>query len=39
MEWGTQMAALSVAAGVPLIIFLIFQRQFIHGVLQGSLKG
>jgi ABC-type glycerol-3-phosphate transport system permease component len=39
VQWGTQMAALSVAAGVPLIVYLIFQRQFIRGVLAGSLKG
>jgi ABC-type glycerol-3-phosphate transport system permease component len=39
VQWGTQMAALSVAAGVPLIVFVAFQRQFIRGVLQGSVKG
>ena len=39
VQWGTQMAALSVAAGVPLIVYIIFQRQFIRGVLAGSLKG
>jgi len=39
VQWGTQMAALSVAAGVPLLIYLIFQRQFIRGILAGSLKG
>jgi ABC-type glycerol-3-phosphate transport system permease component len=39
VQWGTQMAALAVAAGVPLIVYLIFQRQFVRGMLQGSLKG
>ncbi|HEY2673994.1 MAG TPA: carbohydrate ABC transporter permease [Rugosimonospora sp.] len=39
VQWGTQMAALSVAAGVPLLVYLIFQRQFIRGILAGSLKG
>ncbi|HJW91492.1 MAG TPA: carbohydrate ABC transporter permease [Anaerolineales bacterium] len=39
VNWGLQMAGLSVATVPPLLIYLIFQRQFIRGILAGALKG
>jgi multiple sugar transport system permease protein len=39
IEWGLQMAALAVATIVPLIVYYIFQKQFIRGILAGALKG
>ncbi|NLG71103.1 MAG: carbohydrate ABC transporter permease [Chloroflexi bacterium] len=39
INWGMQMAGLSVATIPPLIIYLIFQKQFIRGILAGALKG
>ncbi len=39
IEWGLQMAALTVATMVPLVVYYGFQKQFIRGILAGSLKG
>jgi ABC-type glycerol-3-phosphate transport system permease component len=39
VEWGLQMAALAVATVVPLIVYYVFQKQFIRGILAGALKG
>jgi ABC-type glycerol-3-phosphate transport system permease component len=39
VEWGLQMAALAVATIVPLIVYYVFQKQFIRGILAGALKG
>jgi ABC-type glycerol-3-phosphate transport system permease component len=39
VEWGLQMAALTVATIVPLIVYYVFQKQFIRGILAGALKG
>jgi ABC-type glycerol-3-phosphate transport system permease component len=39
VNWGLQMAGLAVATIPPLLIYLIFQRQFIRGILAGALKG
>ena len=39
IEWGLQMAALAVATVVPLIVYYVFQKQFIRGILAGALKG
>ena len=39
IEWGLQMAALAVATIVPLVVYYIFQKQFIRGILAGALKG
>jgi ABC-type glycerol-3-phosphate transport system permease component len=39
IEWGLQMAALAVATIVPLIVYYVFQKQFIRGILAGALKG
>ncbi len=39
VEWGLQMAALAVATIVPLVVYYVFQKQFIRGILAGALKG
>lgn len=39
VNWGLQMAALTVATIPPLIVYLFFQRQFVRGILAGALKG
>jgi ABC-type glycerol-3-phosphate transport system permease component len=39
VDWGLQMAALTVATVPPLLIYLFFQRQFVRGILAGALKG
>jgi ABC-type glycerol-3-phosphate transport system permease component len=39
IEWGLQMAALAVATVVPLLVYYVFQKQFIRGILAGALKG
>lgn len=39
IEWGLQMAALAVATIVPLVVYYVFQKQFIRGILAGALKG
>lgn len=39
IQWGLQMAALAVATIVPLIVYYVFQKQFIRGILAGALKG
>ena len=39
IEWGLQMAAMAVATIVPLIVYYAFQKQFIRGILAGTLKG
>jgi ABC-type glycerol-3-phosphate transport system permease component len=39
IEWGLQMAGLAVAIIVPLIVYYVFQKQFIRGITAGALKG
>ena len=39
VNWGLQMAGLAVATIPPLLIYILFQRQFIRGILAGALKG
>jgi ABC-type glycerol-3-phosphate transport system permease component len=39
IEWGAQMAGLTVATVIPLIVYYIFQKQFIRGITAGALKG
>lgn len=39
VEWGLQMAGLTVATIVPLIVYYVFQKQFIRGIMAGALKG
>jgi multiple sugar transport system permease protein len=36
---GTQMAVLAVATALPLLVYLVFRRQFVRGVIQGAIKG
>jgi ABC-type glycerol-3-phosphate transport system permease component len=33
------MTGLTVATLVPLLVYLIFQRQFVRGIMAGALKG
>jgi multiple sugar transport system permease protein len=37
--WGEVLAASALATLPVLVLFIVLQRQFIHGVLSGSLKG
>lgn len=39
IEWGLQMTGLTVATIVPLIVYALFQGQFIRGIMAGALKG
>jgi ABC-type glycerol-3-phosphate transport system permease component len=39
VQWGLQMAGLAVATIPPLLIYILFQKQFIRGILAGALKG
>jgi len=39
IEWGLQMTGLTVATLVPLLVYLVFQRQFVRGIMSGALKG
>ena len=39
VEWGLQMAALTVATAIPVIVYYVFQRHFVRGMLSGALKG
>ncbi len=34
-----QMAVLAVATALPLLVYLIFRKQFVRGVLEGAVKG
>jgi len=36
---GEQMAVLAVATAVPLIVYFLFRRHFVRGVLEGAVKG
>ncbi len=38
IDVGAQMAALTIAASVPLAVFLVFQRSFIRGLMSGAVK-
>ncbi len=38
-NWGLQMAGLAVATIPPVIIYFIFQKQFVRGIMAGALKG
>lgn len=38
-EWGAQMAGLTVATVIPLLVYYVFQKQFIRGITAGALKG
>lgn len=39
IQWGLQMAGLAVATIPPLLVYYIFQKQFVRGLLSGALKG
>jgi ABC-type glycerol-3-phosphate transport system permease component len=39
IEYGTQMAGLVVATAIPLVVYLLFRRQFVRGIFEGALKG
>lgn len=39
VEWGLQMAGLTVATLIPMLVYYIFQKEFIRGILAGALKG
>lgn len=39
IEWGLQMTGLTVATIVPLVVYGLFQGQFIRGIMAGALKG
>ena len=38
-EWGLVFAASTIAVLPTILIFIIFQRQFIRGVMSGAIKG
>jgi ABC-type glycerol-3-phosphate transport system permease component len=39
INWGEQLAAATLAAWPPVIIFFIFRKQFIEAIMAGALKG
>jgi len=39
VNWGLQMAGLAVATIPPLIVYYLFQKQFVRGIMAGALKG
>ena len=39
VNWGLQMAGLAVATIPPLLTYLLFQKQFVRGIMAGALKG
>jgi ABC-type glycerol-3-phosphate transport system permease component len=39
VELATQMAVLTFATALPLIMYLIFRKQFMRGLLEGAVKG
>ncbi len=38
-NWGLQMAGLAAATIPPVIAYIIFQKQFVRGIMAGALKG
>jgi multiple sugar transport system permease protein len=38
-EWGLQMAGLTVATAIPLVVYYVLQKQFVRGLMAGALKG
>jgi raffinose/stachyose/melibiose transport system permease protein len=38
-NWGLQMAGLAAATIPPIIAYVIFQKQFVRGIMAGALKG
>lgn len=39
LNWGEKLAAATLAAWPPVIIFFIFRKQFIEAIMAGALKG
>ena len=39
VELATQMAVLTFATALPLIMYLLFRKQFMRGLLEGAVKG
>jgi ABC-type glycerol-3-phosphate transport system permease component len=39
IQWGDQMAALTIATVVPVGVYLILQKQFVRALTAGSVKG
>lgn len=39
LNWGEKLAAATLAAWPPVIIFFIFRKQFIESIMAGALKG
>lgn len=39
IQWGLQMAGLAVATIPPMIVYYVFQKQFVRGIMAGALKG
>ncbi len=39
LNWGEKLAAATMAAVPPVLIFLIFRKQFVEGILAGAFKG
>lgn len=38
-EWGTLIAGLAMSAAPIIILFIIFQKQFVRGIAAGGVKG
>ena len=38
-EWGTLIAALTLSAIPIIVVFILFQKQFVRGIAAGSVKG
>jgi ABC-type glycerol-3-phosphate transport system permease component len=38
VDWGTQNAALTMAAAVPVVFYMIFQDKFVRGLTAGAVK-
>jgi ABC-type glycerol-3-phosphate transport system permease component len=39
LNWGEKLAAATLAAMPPVIIFYFFRKQFIEAIMTGALKG
>jgi ABC-type glycerol-3-phosphate transport system permease component len=39
VNWGLQMAGLAVATIPPMIVYYLFQKQFVRGIMAGAIKG
>lgn len=39
VDWGLQTAALAIATIPPLVLYYVFQKQFIRGITAGAIKG